>query len=181
MNICFVCNARGYSKWLLAMLFVMVCGAVNAAGQGSANYRLKQDVLAGGGGKSSSVNYTLVAVVGQSSALGASSSAAYNLQAGFLSVPDTDGDGLRDLADNCTMASNADQFDADGDGYGNLCDGDLNNDNIVNFGDYGIFRQRLGSTDPVADFNHDGIVNLGDYGIFRQLLGKAPGPSGITP
>ena len=49
--------------------------------------------------------------------------------------PDEDDDGIPDAEDNCTEVPNADQRDTNLDGYGNLCDADLNNDDIVNFGD----------------------------------------------
>ena len=48
-------------------------------------------------------------------------------------APDTDGDGdSADDADNCTLVSNPTQCDSDGDGYGNRCDGDLNNNSFTN-------------------------------------------------
>ncbi len=97
-------------------------------------------------------------------------------------VADTDGDGVYDDLDNCVLIANAHQFDANDDGYGNICDADLNGDRIVNLGDYGLFRLRLGSTTLLdADFNNDGNINLGDYGIFRTKLGAAPGPSALAP
>jgi hypothetical protein len=37
-------------------------------------------------------------------------------------LPDVDVDGVPDAEDNCLTASNADQADADGDGFGNACD-----------------------------------------------------------
>lgn len=37
-------------------------------------------------------------------------------------VPDADGDGIADAADNCKLVVNADQADSDGDGIGDLCD-----------------------------------------------------------
>jgi hypothetical protein len=94
--------------------------------------------------------------------------------------PDTDGDGVPDASDNCTLVANPDQFDADGDGYGNRCDGDLNNDGVTNAQDNVQFRQRLGTPDAVADFNHSGNVNAQDAVIFRTLLGRPPGPSGLS-
>ena len=36
--------------------------------------------------------------------------------------PDTDGDGVNDVCDNCPLAENADQADSDGDGVGDACD-----------------------------------------------------------
>jgi thermitase len=44
--------------------------------------------------------------------------------------PDTDGDGIRDLDDNCPAVANADQADADGDGIGNACDSTPRGDDI---------------------------------------------------
>ncbi len=37
-------------------------------------------------------------------------------------LPDSDGDGVPDVADNCPTTPNADQKDADGDGVGDACD-----------------------------------------------------------
>ena len=91
-------------------------------------------------------------------------------------VVDTDGDGVADNLDNCKLVANFNQRDTDGDGYGNICDADLNNDGIVNQLDSGLFRAAFGSTNANADFNGDGIVNQLDAGIFRARFGSAPGP-----
>jgi hypothetical protein len=37
-------------------------------------------------------------------------------------LPDVDGDGIPDAEDNCLSVSNADQADADGDGFGDACE-----------------------------------------------------------
>jgi hypothetical protein len=103
------------------------------------------------------------------------------IQALYGPPADTDGDGVPDAVDNCQLVANPDQFDGDGDGYGNRCDGDLNNNGIVNAQDTVIFRGRLGTGDAAADLNHSGAVNAQDTVIFRGLLGKAPGPSGLVP
>lgn len=108
------------------------------------------------------------------------------------SVPDLDADGRADAVDNCTNTPNGplirdagghSQRDTDGDGYGNLCDGDLNGSGgIVNFADLGAFRNAFGTSDAHADFDGSGgIVNFTDLGIFRGLFGKAPGPSAVAP
>ncbi|MEO8445827.1 MAG: thrombospondin type 3 repeat-containing protein [Gammaproteobacteria bacterium] len=95
---------------------------------------------------------------------------------------DTDGDGVPDASDNCTLVANPDQFDGDGDGYGNLCDADLNNDGFSNAQDTVLFRARIGTSDAAADLNHNGFVNAQDTTLFRKLLGLPPGPSGLhTP
>jgi len=101
--------------------------------------------------------------------------------------PDSDGDGIPDACDNCTMVSNADQADSNGDGYGNRCDADLNNDGLVNFADLGLLRQVFltASTDPNfdpdADFNGDGLINFSDLGVIRSGFFAPPGPSGTAP
>ncbi len=98
------------------------------------------------------------------------------------SAADTDGDGVADAYDNCTQVANADQRDSNGDGFGNLCDGDFNGDLITNVIDFRIFRQSILSTDsPDQDLNGDGIVNGADFVILRDLLGRPPGPSGLVP
>ncbi len=53
--------------------------------------------------------------------------------------------------------------DTDGDGYGNACDPDLNNDRRVNFVDISLFSKLFLTTEPHADFNMDGSVNFQDY------------------
>ncbi|MFM1931496.1 MAG: hypothetical protein RL226_799, partial [Bacteroidota bacterium] len=40
----------------------------------------------------------------------------------FTALPDADGDGVCDAIDNCVDVSNADQFDQDNDGLGDVCD-----------------------------------------------------------
>lgn len=91
-------------------------------------------------------------------------------------VTDADGDGVEDAQDNCVEISNAAQVDADGDGFGNRCDPDLSNDNIVNFVDLGLLRARFFTSDPVADFNVDGVVNFVDLGVLRAYFFQPPGP-----
>ncbi len=94
---------------------------------------------------------------------------------------DTDGDGVADRQDNCTQLANADQRDSDGDGYGNRCDADLNNDGTVNFADLAALRAVFFSNDANADLNRDGVVNFADLAILKSLFFKAPGPTGRTP
>ncbi|MEY4428575.1 MAG: Gingipain precursor, partial [Pseudomonadota bacterium] len=90
---------------------------------------------------------------------------------------DTDGDGVPDSRDNCTQVSNPDQRDADGDGYGNACDADLNNDGIVNSLDVSAMRTAFGTANPAGDLNGDGAVNALDISLLRRLFGTRPGPS----
>ncbi|MFK8016453.1 MAG: thrombospondin type 3 repeat-containing protein [Gammaproteobacteria bacterium] len=100
---------------------------------------------------------------------------------GALFETDVDGDGLLDSVDNCQRVDNVDQRDTDGDGFGNLCDADLNNDGVVNAVDLGLLRTVFFTTDANADFNGDGVVNVVDLGLMRDLFFEAPGPSGLAP
>ena len=91
---------------------------------------------------------------------------------------DTDSDGLPDSQDNCIDVANADQRDTDGDGYGNRCDPDFNNDGIVGPYDLSVFKAVYGSTSaPDQDLNGDGIVGPYDLSAFKAYYGKSPGPS----
>jgi len=96
---------------------------------------------------------------------------------------DSDADGIPQRLDNCTAAANADQRDTDGDGYGNLCDGDLNNDGSTNTLDLqlykGMHNTRLGDPayDPDADFDGDSFIDASDLNIYKGLHRRPPGPS----
>ncbi len=94
---------------------------------------------------------------------------------------DSDGDGVPDASDNCTLVVNPDQTDSNGDGFGNACDADLNNDNVINVVDLGLLRTVFFTNDADADFNGDGVVNVIDLGVMRQSFFGAPGPSGVAP
>jgi len=101
----------------------------------------------------------------------------------FAPQVDTDGDGVIDALDNCRLLSNATQVDSNGDGYGNRCDGDLNNNGSTNAQDTVLYRQQLGQpsvapTFNAADINANGSVNAQDTTLYRQLLAAPPGPSG---
>ena len=47
-----------------------------------------------------------------------------------MSIVDSDGDGIYDPLDNCPAIQNADQWNADGDGFGAACDVDDDNDGV---------------------------------------------------
>lgn len=102
-------------------------------------------------------------------------------------IPDGDGDGVPDPVDNCSAVANATQRDANGDGYGNICDADLNNSGGVTATDYAILRSVIGqsatssATAAAADLNGSGSVTATDYAILRSKIGSSPGPSGLVP
>jgi len=103
-------------------------------------------------------------------------------------APDGDGDGIPDVLDKCSADSRnvTISCDRDQDGYGNLCDGDYNNDKTVLAGDYSMFfiPDLAMGTDGGrgTDMNCDGSVLAGDYSMFfiPQLNMGSPGPSGMA-
>ncbi len=96
-----------------------------------------------------------------------------------IQIVDPDIDGYADNADNCKDTFNPGQQDTDLDGYGNMCDADLDNDGVVGFNDYNFFGNAWGSDDtrpnwnPDADFDSDGVVGFNDYNIFGSRWGTS--------
>ncbi len=89
-------------------------------------------------------------------------------------------------SDNCLEIPNGPaqphpQCDTDQDGYGNVCDPDVNNDGVVNVADYvDIDNNIFGTTPPGADTNCDGVINVGDYPLVDNNIFGTPGPSGLA-
>lgn len=106
--------------------------------------------------------------------LGSVAFASLLLAASGAAAVDSDGDGIDDLADNCPQQANPGQQDSDGDGYGNVCDGDFNNDGAVNFADLAAMRLAFFTTDPAKDLNGDGIVNFADLAVLRKVFLQPP-------
>jgi arylsulfatase A-like enzyme len=109
---------------------------------------------------------------------------------------DADGDEIRDEEDNCTEVFNATQCDENGDGFGNHCDADLNNDGVVSMLDLFPFWEARGfqegdsNWNPEADLDCDGDVD-GEFSdppgadtdgaLFGASLAVgSPGPSGLA-
>ncbi len=102
---------------------------------------------------------------------------------------DTDSDGIPDISDNCIEVANGpvipdaggnSQLDTNGDGYGNICDPDLDNNQIVTPVDFSLLFAVFGSSGVLdADLNGNGVVDPADASILKSYLGSPPGPSCI--
>jgi hypothetical protein len=71
---------------LIISLAILLLWAGISFAQSSINYRIRIDVLSGGGGPEGSASYDLDSALGQSSAIGVSTSAYYINHAGFWSA-----------------------------------------------------------------------------------------------
>jgi hypothetical protein len=94
---------------------------------------------------------------------------------------DTDADLMLDPLDNCILVANTDQRDSNDDGFGNICDPDLNNDMFINAADLAVFKPSFFTNDADADLNGDGVVGSADLAILKSMFFKPPGPSGLVP
>ncbi len=151
-------------------------GVVSIAADGSFTYTPNP-----GFGGIDSFNYRLIARVDDSPNPVGDPSVRSEPAAVIVRVgTDTDGDAVFDFEDNCLLIANPSQADTDQDGYGNLCDGDFNNDCATNFLDFSLIANAFLSTDPLVDLNADGVVNFIDLGLMADLMFASPGPSGTT-
>jgi len=101
-------------------------------------------------------------------------------------VADEDLDYIETSLDNCSVIANPAQLDTNGDGFGNICDADLDDDNDVDIFDFQVFALAFGTVGAVgtaahSDLDGDGDVNIIDFGIFAGMFGSVPGPSGLAP
>ena len=102
---------------------------------------------------------------------------------------DSDLDGVDDPVDNCVEVPN-DQLDSDLDGYGNVCDGDFDNDGSVGGDDFYELMSRVGCErgdacwDELAeriDLSGEGAIGWSDYRLWiTQFERAAPARSGLA-
>lgn len=75
----------------------------------------------------------------------------------FDPMIDEDHDGVEDEQDNCVSSANNDQADTDGDGQGNICDEDDDEDTLTD-----ELEEEMGTDALVADSDADGFLDAED-------------------
>ena len=124
--------------------------------------------------------------------LGCASLLALGLSLGSFagSSPDADSDGVPDSYDNCVNSPNGPlgsgssactaQQDSQTNGYGSVCDSDLNGNGTTDLADVSAVLLAVGSANAAADLNCNGTVDLADVSSALLAVGSPPGPSGLA-
>jgi hypothetical protein len=88
---------------------------------------------------------------------------------------DVDLDGIPDDQDNCIVLGGLTfQTDTDGDGFGNACDPDYDQDGFVLGSDIEIIYTQFGGYDPVFDHTNDGFILGDDVAFLFSLFNHFP-------
>jgi hypothetical protein len=75
--------------------------------------------------------------------------------------------------------SNPGQNDGDSDGYGNLCDTDVDNSCVTGAVDISLIVGNIGAATPTPyDVDDSGVTGAVDISIVVGGIGDSPGPSG---
>jgi hypothetical protein len=118
--------------------------------------------------------------------------AALSMPSAAFALPDTDGDFVPDIADNCTTYPNGPnefraQLDCNGDGFGNRCDADYDNSLTTTTADWAVFLRYFGTSGSCQETDHDGsgATTISDGSLFvgkfqSRGAANAPGPSGLS-
>ncbi|MCP5059418.1 MAG: PEP-CTERM sorting domain-containing protein [bacterium] len=110
----------------------------------------------------------------------------FSLLRGGTPILDADFDGIADCRDICRDVFNPAQENSDGDGAGNACDPDFDNDGVVGTSDFNALRANLGlglgdpGYDDLFDLNDDQAIDILDVNALNALFGQPPGPGAVA-
>jgi len=110
--------------------------------------------------------------------------AALVLGAAPARAADSDGDGWDDAIDTCSARRHPHLGDVDGDGFGDPCDCDFDNDGYCNISDFSIFLPDIiagADGGSGTDMNGSGDVDYRDFLLFFDgFQVGAPGPGAVA-
>jgi hypothetical protein len=101
---------------------------------------------------------------------------AYDLD----NMPDSDGDGIHDLKDNCLAIANASQDDYDSDGIGDVCDSDDDNDGLTDEVELAFGLNPKNASDADGDLDSDGFSNRIEIMLNSDPKNAASVPTAIS-
>jgi hypothetical protein len=97
-----------------------------------------------------------------------------------------DADGIADGWDVCLALADPGQRDTDGDGFGNACDPDFDQDGFVGTADVAAVQRAFGATagdpryDATLDLDGNGLIGSHEREVTGRRFGSPPGPSGLA-
>ena len=89
---------------------------------------------------------------------------------------------MRDVNDNCLVVPDPDQIDSNMEGYGNACDVDYDDDDLVGGPDFVLLSVNFGPLPPgseIYDATGDGVAGGPEFVLLSIEFGNPPGPSGL--
>ena len=138
---------------VIGLLAIWLVSPVAYSALSSANFSIPRNVISSAGKTSNSLNYAVQSVIGQTAA-NTTISISYTNSAGFLSITDSDGDGLSDALE-ATLGTDPLLVDTDNDGLSDFVE--VNFDNNPNNYQVGV------DTDPNnPDTDGDGLPDGSD-------------------
>src|SRR5690606_24615102 len=78
-------------------------------------------------------------------------------------IVDSDADNIVDASDNCRLVSNSNQANLDKDGFGDVCDTDIDGDGMPNDWETAYALNPRSASDASGDPDADSLVNLQEY------------------